>query len=274
MEMNNGNFDESKSLIDKSLLNLFPDWWKHLDKDKYYLVMTDDADSFYSCQKLHSLFGLEIGGFYDFKSGLYTNWDYTDLGLKIPVFVDLSICQNYLCFDNHRTIIENPNAVNPNKIQRTYSQKYNFSTLALLAGLYGGVDGMTDEQKYALIAIDGGYIGYYKDGGRWKDVNVFWLKKLGLDKYLLPILEEKNMQFFIDYISDYGLREKIFINEDGFLESSGAYDLPEYPFELEQAVENHIGVSLIEMQDRYRANEPILVSAETYKNKYVMNVAV
>ena len=272
--MNNEIFDESKSLIDKSLLTLFPEWWKHLDKEEHYLVLTDDADSFYSCQRLHTLFGLEIGGFYDFKSGLYTNIERTDLGLKTPIFVDLSICQNNLCFDNHRTIIENPNAVNPNKIQRTYSQKYNFSTLTLLAGLYGGIEEMSDEMKYALIAIDGGYIGYYKDSGRWKDVNVFWLKKLGLDKYLLPILEEKNMQFFIDYITEYGLREKIFLNENGVLESSGVYDLPGCQFELEQAVVNHVGVSLVEMQKRYRANEPILVSAETYKEKYVMNVAV
>lgn len=89
--MNNGKFDESKSLIDKSLLNLFPDWWKHLNKEEHYLVMTDDADSFYSCQRLHNLFGLEIGGFYDFKTGLYTNTEYTDYGLMTPVFVDLSI---------------------------------------------------------------------------------------------------------------------------------------------------------------------------------------
>lgn len=105
-------------------------------------------------------------------------------------------------------------------------------------------------------------------------MNIYWLKKLGLDEYLLPILEEKSMRFFIDFISDYGLKEKIFINEDGILESSGAYNLPEYPFELEQAVINHVGVSLVEVQNRYRANEPIITSAETYKDKYVMNIAI
>lgn len=264
-------FNDEKSLIDKSLLKLFPDWWKRLEPEKYYLVCTDDADSLFSCQRLNSLFGLEIGGFYDFKSGLYTNELYTDFGMKTPVFVDLSICQNYLCFDNHRTFIENPNAINPNKIQREYKDKYNFSTLTLLAGLYGGIEEMSDEQKLCLIAIDGGYIGYYKDGGRWKNVNIYWLKKLGLDGYLLPILEEHDMQFFIDFISDYGLREKIFINEDGYLESAGTFNLPEYSFDLEQKVINHVGVSLLEMTNRYKANEPILVSAETYKGKYVMN---
>lgn len=82
------------------------------------------------------------------------------------------------------------------------------------------------------------------------------------------------MQFFVDYISDYGLRDKIFINEDGVLESAGTFDLPEYSFDLEQAVVNHVGISLMEMQDRYDRKEPILVSAETYKGKYVMNLAV
>lgn len=140
--------------------------------------------------------------------------------------------------------------------------------------MYGGIEDFSDEQKFALLAIDSGYVGYYKDGGRWKDVNVFWLQKLGLDKCLLPILDSHDMQFFIDFISDYGLREKIFINEDGVLESSGSYDLPDYRFDLEQKVVNHVGVSLLEMQDRYDRKEPILVSAETYKGKYVMNVAV
>ena len=49
----------------------------------------------------------------------------TDFGWKTPIYVDLSIGQNNLCFDNHRTFIPNSNRVNPNVIQREYFNKYN-----------------------------------------------------------------------------------------------------------------------------------------------------
>lgn len=267
------NFTIEDSLIDESLLSKFNDWWLNINPDLHYLVMTDDADSFYSCQRLKRISGVEIGGFYDFKKGLFTNEEITDYGWKTPIYVDLSICQEQLCFDNHRTFIENSNAINPNKIKREYRNKYNFSTLTLISALYGGVEDMTEEQLNCLIAIDGGYIGYYKDGGRWKDVNIYWLEKLGLKDYLLPILEEHDNQYWIDFISDYGLREKIYINNEGYLETVGQYKLPTYKFDLEQAIENRVGVSLLEAQ-RIHKQEKILTSAETYKDKYILNLAV
>lgn len=269
--MNNG-FNIEHSLLNKELLEKLPEWWKNINKEDYYLVMSDDCDSRFSCQRLHTLFGLEIGGFYSFEKGLFLNDDITDFGWKTPIYVDLSIGQNNLCFDNHRTFIPNSNRVNPNVIQREYFNKYNFSTLTFLIGLYGGIEKMNDTLKTMLLAVDGGFIGYYKNCGRWKDVNIYWLEKLGLAEYLLPILESHNMEYFKDFSVEHSLHDKIFINDDGYLETP-TYKVPDYKFELVQPIQK-IFTSKYDAVQRYKNHENILVSAETYKDNYVLNVAV
>lgn len=261
-----------RTLLQKSLLEKLPDWWLNINPDDYYLVMTDDCDSLFSCQRLHTLFGLEIGGFYSFESGLYTNDAITDFGWKTPIYIDLSIGQNNLCFDNHRTFIQNPNRVNPNVIFREYKDKYNFSTLTLIIALYGGIEKMDEKLRNLLLTVDSGYIGFFKDGGRWKDVNLYWLKKLGLSEYLVPILEKHDMKYFQDFSVDHCLHDKIFISEDGYLETP-TYRVPEYKFSLERPIQK-IFVTKNEAIDRHRKNENILVSAETYKNNYVLNIAM
>ena len=259
-----------RTLLNKSLLEKLPTWWQDINSDDYYLVMTDDCDSLFSCERLHTLFGLEIGGFYSFEKGLYTNDEKTDYGWKTPIYVDLSICQDNLCFDNHRTFIQNPFRVNPNVIPREYKDKYNFSTLTLILALYGGIENMNDMLRTTALAIDGGYIGYYKDGGRWKDVNLYWLDKLGLTEYLLPILEKHDIKYFQDFSADYNLHDKISINADGYLETAN-YRVPDYKFELNKRI-SKVFTTKWDAIKRHQNNENILVSAETYKNNYVLNI--
>ena len=79
------DFDIKQSLLSKDLLEHLPEWWKHINSEDYYLVMTDDCDSLFSCERLHTLFGLEIGGFYSFEKGLYENEIITDFGWKTPI---------------------------------------------------------------------------------------------------------------------------------------------------------------------------------------------
>lgn len=260
---------ECNSLVKQDLLNTFPEWWKDINAEDYYLVMTDDCDSLFSCQRLHTLFNIEVGGFYSFDSGLWLNEEIADW--KTPIYVDLSIGQNQLCFDNHRTFLKNPNRVNPNNIPRRYYEKYNFGTLALIAALYGGVSDMDEEQKTLLIAVDGGFIGYYRNNGRWKDVNLYWLDKLGLTKYLVPILEKHDMKYFQDFSVDYGLYDKILISKDGFLETP-TYSVPQCQFDLVQPVEK-VFTNIYDATKRFKNNENIWASAETYQNKYVLNIA-
>ena len=66
-------FNIHDSLLHESLLEKLPDWWKNINSEDYYLVMTDDCDSLFSCQRLNTLFGLQIGGFYSFEKGLFEN---------------------------------------------------------------------------------------------------------------------------------------------------------------------------------------------------------
>ena len=247
------NFDKTKSLIKQELLNVLPEWWTQLNPDKHYLVLTNDCDSLFSCVRLKTLFGLEIGGYYDFESGLWLNQEKTCYGWK--------------------TFLKNPNRVNPNVIHRNrFNEKYNFGTITLIAALYGGVDRMNEELKTMLLAVDGGFIGYYKNGGRYSNINLYWLDKLGLTEYLVPILEKRDMKYFQDFSVDRGLYDKITISKDGYIESS-TYPVPDYQFELVQPVQK-IFTTTSGVMERIRNQEKIIVSAETYEGKYVINVVV
>ena len=107
-------FDRKKSLVKTGVVEQSAGVVDEINPESYYLVLTDDVDSLFSCKRLNTLFGVEIGGFYDFNSGLWLNEEKIDHGWKTPIFVDLSVGQDQLCFDNHRTFLNNPNRVNPN----------------------------------------------------------------------------------------------------------------------------------------------------------------
>lgn len=166
------------------------------------------------------------------------------------------------------TVTANPNVIHKTK----FNEKYNFSTLTLIAALYGGVDQMSEEQKTMLLAVDGGFIGYYKYGGKYSRINLYWLEKLGLTEYLLPILENHDMKYFQDFSVENGLYDKITITPDGYLETP-IYRVPDYQFELVQPIKK-VFASSYEVTQRIKKNENIIVSAETYENEYVLNIAV
>ena len=85
----------------------FGDWYKYIDKSKYYTVLTDDIDSYLSCLFLKKKFGIEIGGFYDFKS-LYVNSE--EVEGKQPIYIDGDVTTGY-AFGNHVTAIHNPDCI-------------------------------------------------------------------------------------------------------------------------------------------------------------------
>ena len=266
-------FDRKKSLVKQELLNSLPEWWTEINAEDYYLVLTDDVDSLFSSKRLNTLFGVEIGGFYDFNSGLWLNEERIDYGWKTPIFVDLSVGQNQLCFDNHRTFLNNPCRVNPNNFHNgRFYEKYNFGTLALVCALYGGIEQMSEELRTMILAVDGGFIGYYNKGGKYSHINVYWLEQLGLTEYLLPILKEHDMKYFQDFSVEHGLYDKITISEDGYLDSP-TYEVPDCKFELVQPIKK-VFTSAYDARQRVKNNEKIIVSAETYQDQYVLNIAV
>lgn len=192
-----------KRSMKQQLLNKMPKWYKDLDPQKHYLVMTNDFDSYYSCKTIQHYTGLEIGGYYSFDGGLYLNRETTDN--KEPIYVDLSIVEGKT-FDNHFTCLHNPQAINPNVMTNIYYKKYNGSTLALICSLFGkDMSKLSEKSLTTLLCVDGWYIGYYNKGGRYKDINIYWYEMLGMEKYLLPILQERDNQYFVDHMKKYKL---------------------------------------------------------------------
>ena len=80
------------------------------------------------------------------------------------------------------------------------------------------------------------------------------------------------MEYFKDFGVEHCLHDKIFINDDGYLETP-TYKVPDYKFELKQPIQK-IYVPKYEAMQKYKNKEKILVSAETYKDNYVLNIAI
>ena len=247
--------------MNKQLLDKFPTWYKDIDKDKYYMVLSNDFDSYFSCKLLHNLFGITIGGYFDLNRGLYLNPERSKG--KEPIYIDLSITKGK-SFDNHYTFFKNPESINPNIICDTYYKKFNGSTLALLCSFYNrNLSKYSQQSLTALLCIDGWYIGYYNKGGRYKDVNIYWYKMFDMDKYLLPVLQEHDNQYFIDFISHNNLDAKITI-ANNHLHCNVKCGLPQYEFELVQPVKKEF---LYEYQIEEH-DDSILTAAECYKHQY------
>ncbi len=251
--------------MNQALLSKFPEWYKDISADKYYMVLSNDFDSYYSCKLLKKLYGLTIGGFYSLNSGLYLNPKRVEG--KEPIFMDLSVTRGKT-FDNHFTFIKNPESINPNVITDIYYKKYNGSTLALLCSLFKrDLSQYNEESLTALLCIDGWYIGYYNKGGKYKDINIYWYEMLEMDKYLLPILQAHDSQYFIDFTNEYRLNEPITIN-DNYLHCNLDIGLPTYEFELVQPVtRENMYSSELRMLHNKNPNS-IITAAECYKDRY------
>lgn len=258
-------------MIKENILNNLPTWYKEINPDKHYMVLTNDMDSYYSCDFLRKQFkGLTIGGYYDFKKGLYLNKERTEG--KQPIYIDLSISKG-MTFDNHYSFVKNPMAINPNINTTVYNRKFNGSTLAILLSLFNK-DLSTVSETYltALLCIDGWYIGYYNKGGKYKDINILWYENLGMKEYLLPILEQHDSQYFIDFIRQYQINEEIHISQDGELYCGAKITLPKFTFELVQPVQRKICDKYEALAIFNRGEEEIYTSAETYYNKYTISL--
>jgi len=247
-----------------------PTWYKDINKDKYYMVLSNDFDSYYSCKILNQLFGLQIGGYFSLNDGLYLNKERSQG--KEPIYVDLSITKGK-CFDNHYTFIENPESINPNKLKSMaadYYHKYNGSTLSFLIALYDrDLSKYSQSQLNAMIVIDGWDAGYYKYNGKFRNTMIQWMKLFELDKYLLPILQEhEDRQYFFDFIDHHHhLNEKI-IMQNNHLHCNAKIHIPTYEFELVYRVRRD-NLYKCQVENIYSNNaDSIITTAETYKNQY------
>lgn len=254
-----------------------PKWIDDLKEhsDDYCLILTNDCDSMYSCRLLNKLFGVEIAGFFSFTEGLYINKDL--MKNKKPIYVDASvIADNALAFDNHRNLLAKTNhmMVNPNTItdcmnDKSYYGKYPGSTLLLISAMYSDLDSLTELEKEFLCAIDKFYLGYYRNNGAFKHINLKWLELLGMREVLEPILEKHDEKYFDDLIDKWHLKEQIYI-KNGYLKT-WIDCLPKEKFTLLTPVETKL-MSKEEIEKTMISDAHIFSAAETYKGCYVVSV--
>lgn len=207
--------------LKKELLERFPTWYYDLKErpEQYYLILTDDADSFFACRLLRSITNgqLKVGGFYQPKSGLYLTNFASNMGRE-PVFVDASIARDGVkCIDNHRCPFSNSAAINPNVIlppNAKYNTKYPGSTLLLIASLYD-VNIDRDDQIDILLAADSFYTAFYRRV--YKSINIGWLKLLDLEEQLLKRIDTKDREYFDGVLKRYSMDGKIRIEPDNKL---------------------------------------------------------
>jgi len=265
-------------MIQQELLNHFPGWYHDLTlhPEKYYLVLSNDLDSLCSCRFLTNKTGVQIGGFFDFHSGIYVSENLIETD-KSPVFVDASIIEDgVMCFDNHRTMGKNHMMINPNVItdrldDKTYFQKYNGSTLMLVCALYGNAEEFSELQKEYMIAIDSFYKGYYKKSGYYRHINIKWLELLGLENSLIPILEKHDADYFQKLTETKQLTEEIVIDEDGFLYMNRySSSLPKERYILRSAVTREF-CSKDEVATFNLSDESLFGASETLSGRYIIN---
>ena len=189
----------------------FPNWHYKIDKEKYYLVLTDDIDSYLSCLYLQKKFGVQIGAFYDFTA-MYENKDITKG--KEPIYVDCDVV-NGKAFGNHVTGIKNQQCINLNNniSEIAYYSKYAGSTLFTLFSLYDeDLSVFDDEQIKLLLCVDVWFKQYFNYRDKWD----IWVSKMDL-KYLSNIICQNEIEDYYNAIIDYKINSKIVIDSDGVL---------------------------------------------------------
>lgn len=253
----------------QELFRKLPQWFLDISPNDFYLVLTNDMDSYFSCRILTKYTGVAIGGFYSFDRGLYVDENYTKG--KEPIYVDLGVTSGK-AFDNHYTFIQNPENVNPNIIKRQYFQKYNGGTLALVASLFDHMEQFTEYQWMTILSVDSFYYGYYNRGGSFRNINLYWFDELGITEYVVPILEKNTESTFEQFISDEKLNESIKMNSSGELICKKHLELPDRKFRLIQEIDKRF-VSEEEALEIYRQyGDNIVVSNEAYLDRYVLNL--
>lgn len=255
--------------MNSALKESFGDWYKNIDKDKYYTVLSNDIDSYLSCLFLKKKFGVEIGGFYDFES-LYVNTEATEG--KEPIYVDADITSGY-AFGNHVTSIHNHDCINLNQHIGTdnYTDKFAGSTLMTLFSLYDmDLTKYRREKIYLLLTIDVWFKQYFCYRSKWD----YWVQAMGME-YLTEIVSDLEMETYYDVLLGYKLDRDITMMPDGTLFFPIDYQgikedfnlnipEPDYVFDT-KALDLKIGQG--DLYHMYKRKDRIFSNAMTYKGK-------
>lgn len=210
----------------RDLRKTFPTWVDdNITRD---MILTDDIDSLMSCIVLNKLKGYEIRYFYDCSYTTNSQAIYTDVNINTNVNVNEIVgvdfaLEGFKTWDNHVTRITSNDLYNPlsanlnNCITRnSYYSKYLVSTFFTVCWYYG-IDFMkwTTDQLLILCAIDGMYHPFKEENKRYRPTAKRHFKELGVE--FLGDFIQCNIKDIIDIENDLHLKDKIIVNDEGYL---------------------------------------------------------
>ena len=211
---------------------LFPKWcWD--SEEVYDLCLSDDIDSLVACALLEQLKGYKINYFYDFSSF----WQIEDSN-KPAIAVDVDLTKGK-CWSNHVTMLSSRDSVNPEsanlnnvlQISRdNYTSKYAGSTTLQIMSYYGIPLPKKEEARMIFLAIDSAFKGFYAD--KFKESNKKYLHMLEFDE-LIELLEHKTIDDFHRIKTKYNLHKKIYVNDQGILDTEICVDMLSDVLELD-----------------------------------------
>ncbi|WP_259498784.1 hypothetical protein [Desulfofundulus thermocisternus] len=197
---------------------MFPSWCDD-GEGVYDLCLSDDLDSLISCMLLEKVKGYKINYFYDFSSF----WQ-IEKSSRPAIAVDVDLTKGK-CWGNHVTALSQKDSVNEQaanlnsvlKISRdNYFEKYAGNTILQIISYYGIPLPQKEEARMVLLAVDGSYRGFYSD--KFRDTYLKWLEILEFDE-LIQLLEYKTVEDFHWIIDKYNLYKKIYMNDQGILDT-------------------------------------------------------
>ena len=261
--------------MNKEFKEKYPEWCA--DKKKYYMCLTDDIDSLFSCLLLQKIKGYEISHFYSFDK-MYKADIYKSNKKLCGIDMDL---KDGRCWGNHPTGFKNKNSANINVIQGIsnvdYFKKYAGSTLLQIISYYGvDIKSMTEEAQMVLLCVDTTFKQYAFNSSLSK----YYLVDILELPELYKLCTEHTQQEFYDTLLKYNLHKKIIMNEDGKLITEIDLDglsklfnlsflLPKNEFELTQEYYD-IGVPVNNLDKENKkiadGNMSVFSSAMTNRN--------
>ncbi|MBV1819041.1 hypothetical protein G7A79_19170 [Coprococcus sp. MSK.21.13] len=208
--------------MQKEIKELFPEWTKKEEMENIQsLCLSDDIDSLFSCIILKKLFKqLSIDAFYSFNQ-IYK----TDTKIKSIVGIDMDLTGGR-CWGNHVTLLsaedkKNKKCANLNTVldinRDNYFNKFAGSTLIQVLSRYNiGLNNMSKEQLEVLVSVDTAFKQYYFNKDLFKKYYNDILQYPMFEK----ILKEHDKNYFYNIIKEYGLHEKIYIDDNGKLNTN------------------------------------------------------
>lgn len=260
-------------MIAESLLCENKNWWKELNQNDYYTVLSNDMDSLLSCRALSNLFGIQVGGYFSFEKGLFLDKEVTKN--KEPLFIDCCIMQGK-GFDNHFSEVVNINKelFSLNRNVKVYNEKYNGSTVMLIYALYRDIlpSGVMQDEDVLnmLLAIDSGYKGAYN--AKYAYINYDWWNRIGIPEFE-EIIRNRDINFFID-LTKKKRYDRIFNIDDKnrIITNYGERMFKHLKLELVQSITKQAMCNYSFLSYLKENMEDVFCAASTYSKGYMVSI--